>query len=84
MKNTIREILFSIRPDGDFDQSDNFWEDGYLDSMDIMELIDKLEETYQVEIDLEYIKGSYFTSYDSIIELINEVQNSADYYGRRD
>lgn len=76
MKNTIREILYSIRPDGDFDQSNNFWEDGYLDSLDIMELIEALEREYQTEIDLEYIKGSYFSSYDSIMKLINEVKNN--------
>lgn len=74
MREKIREILYSIRPDGDFEHSDNFWEDGFLDSMDIMELIDALENAYQIEIDLEYIKGSYFSSYDSIIKLINEVQ----------
>lgn len=74
MREKIREILCSIRPDGDFEHSDNFWEDGLLDSMDIMELIDALEKAYQIEIDLEYIKGSYFSSYDSIIKLVNEVQ----------
>lgn len=76
MKNKIREILYSIRPDGDFDQSDNFWEDGYLDSLDIMELIEALEKEYRTEIDLGYIKGSYFSSYDSIMKLINEVKNN--------
>lgn len=75
MRETVKEILYSIRPDGDFEHSDNFWEDGYLDSLDIMELIDILEKTYQIDIDLEYIKGSYFVSYDSIINLINEVKN---------
>lgn len=75
MKERIREILYSIRSDGDFDHSDNFWDDGYLDSLDIMELIEELEKTYQIEIDLEYIKGSYFSSYDSIIKLVEEVKN---------
>lgn len=75
MKEKIREVLYSIRPDGDFDHSDNFWDDGYLDSLDIMELIEMLEKIYQIEIDLEYIKGSYFFSYDSIAKLIDEVRN---------
>ena len=75
MKEKIREILYAIRSDGDFDHSDNFWDDGYLDSLDIMELIEELEKTYQIEIDLEYIKGSYFSSYDSIIKLVEEVKN---------
>lgn len=75
MREKIREILYSIRPDGDFDHSDNFWDDGYLDSLDIMELVEGLEKTYQIEIDLEYIKGSHFSSLDSIMELIDEVKN---------
>lgn len=75
MREKIREVLYSVRPDGDFDHSDNFWDDGYLDSLDIMELVEMLERIYQIEIDLEYIKGSYFFSYDSIVKLIDEVRN---------
>lgn len=74
MKEKIRDILYSIRPDADFEHSSNFWEDGYLDSLDIMDLIDELEKAYQIDIKLEYIKGSYFSDYDSIIKLINEVK----------
>lgn len=74
MREKIKDILYSIRPDADFEHSNNFWEDGYLDSLDIMDLIDELEKTYQVDIELEYVKGSYFSSYDSIIRLIDEVK----------
>ncbi len=74
MREKIRNILYTIRPDADFDHSDNFWGDGYLDSLDVMDLIDVLEKTYQIDIELEYIKGSYFSSYDSIIRLIDEVK----------
>lgn len=74
MKEKIREILYEIRPDSQFDDSTNFWQDGLLDSVDIMELIDAIENAYAIEIDLEYIKGTYFSSYDTIVELIRKAK----------
>lgn len=74
MKEKIREILYDIRPDAEFDESKNFWEDGCLDSLDIMELVSALEKEYQIEIDLEYVKGAYFISYESIENLVRKEQ----------
>lgn len=73
MKDRIRELLYEIRPDVEFDESTNFWEDGLLDSLDLMQFIDAVEQEYDIEIDLEYIKGFRFCSYESIEGIIKEV-----------
>lgn len=77
MKDRIRDLLYDIRPDADFDESDDFWEDGYLDSLDIMELVSALEKEYNIEIDLEYIKGPVFKSYEKIEEMVRKELESA-------
>lgn len=77
MKEKIREILMDIRPDVNFDASDNFWEDELLDSMDIMELINALELEYKIEIGLEYVKGSYFSGYETIEALVKQELKNA-------
>ncbi len=39
MKDKIKEVLENIRPEFDFADSDNFLEDGLLDSFDLITLV---------------------------------------------
>ena len=41
----IYEILQDLRPEFDFHSSENFIEDGYLDSFDLVSLVSELEST---------------------------------------
>lgn len=45
------DILQSIRPESDFIQSENFLEDGLLDSFDMVALVDSLDNTFKISID---------------------------------
>ena len=72
MKEEIKSILEEIRPEFDFDDSDNFIEDGMLDSFDIVSLVSMIEEKYSVSIDGLDIVPENFASVDAIIELINK------------
>lgn len=72
MKEEIKSILEEIRPEFDFDDSDNFIEDGMLDSFDIVSLVSMIEEKYSVSIDGLDIVPENFVSVDAIIELINK------------
>lgn len=49
MKKII-DILKDIRPEFDFTQSQDFIEDGYLDSFDLVALVAVLEKTYDIKI----------------------------------
>ncbi len=51
MEEKILAILKDIRPEFDFETSEDFVEDGYLDSFDIVTLVSELEETFDVIID---------------------------------
>ena len=50
MKN-ILEILTDIRPESDFSGSDDFIEDGLLDSFDVVTLVSDIEKNYGISIE---------------------------------
>lgn len=72
MKEKILEILLGLRPECDFENSENYIEDGLLDSMDIVALVDSVEEEYGISIPGTAISAKYFGNLDSIVELIEK------------
>ena len=49
MKRII-DILIEIHPEFDFANSENFIEDGFLDSFDMITLVATLDKTYGIKI----------------------------------
>lgn len=47
----VLDILAQIRPEFDFTQSQDFFEDGLLDSFDLVTLVSELDKTYGISID---------------------------------
>lgn len=70
MNKEILEILKDIQPDFDFDTSENFVEDGYLDSFDVVTLVSELENKYFVVISALDIVPENFASVESICRLV--------------
>lgn len=70
MKNKIARILNAIRPEFDFFNSDNFIEDGVLDSFDIISLVAELDKEFKISIDGTDILPENFISLDSIKKLL--------------
>ena len=70
--NAIYEILKSLRPEFDFTQSEDFVEDGFLDSFDIVSLVSALEGKYNVKIDGLDIVPENFCTVDAIAALIKK------------
>lgn len=68
----IYEILQTIRPEFDFKGSDNFVNDGYLDSFDIVSLVSALEENYSILIDALDILPENFATAQSIADLVKK------------
>ncbi len=72
MEEKILTMLTGIRPEFNFAESENFIEDGLLDSFDIITLIDMLEEKYHIKIDgLDTVPENFFTITD-IIHLVKK------------
>ena len=72
MREKIMEILSGLRPECDFENSENFIEEGLLDSMDIVALVDSVEEEYSISIPGTAISAKNFSNLDSIVELIEK------------
>ncbi|MFQ8602048.1 MAG: acyl carrier protein [Anaerovoracaceae bacterium] len=68
----IKNMLNELRPEFNFDESDNFIEDGYLDSFDVVSLIAMIEEKFNVTIDGMDIVPENFISYEAISCLIKK------------
>ena len=47
----VHVILSQIRPEFDFSQSSDFFEDGLLDSFDLVTLVSELDKSYGIAID---------------------------------
>lgn len=72
MKDIIFEILNEIKPEQNFYDSDNYIDDGMLDSFDIIELISMLEEKFDIVIDGMDIIPEYFSNVKQIERLVRK------------
>ncbi|MCI8963359.1 MAG: acyl carrier protein [Eubacterium sp.] len=68
----IMEILQGIRPEFDFNSSEDFIEDGYLDSFDLVSLVSELDETFDISIDGLDIIPENFKSLDTITNVVKK------------
>ena len=68
----IYEILEELRPEFDFRKSENFVDDGFLDSFDIVSIISMVEEKYGINIDGLDILPEIFETAAAIASLIKK------------
>lgn len=50
MKDSILEVLREVNEDADFENSSDFIEDGLMDSFEIVDLVSRLEDKFDLEI----------------------------------
>lgn len=72
MKDRIVEILKEIRPEFEFEGVENFFEEGMLDSFDLMTLVSTLQSEYGVKIAGEEILPENFANVDAIVALLEK------------
>lgn len=75
MEEKVLSILKEIRPEFDFEESDNFVEDGYLDSFDIVTLVSELETAFDVVIDGLDVLPENFETVQDICNLVDKSAN---------
>lgn len=72
MQNEILEMLKEIRPEFDFEDSEDFVMDGLLDSFDIITLSNMMEEKYGITVDGLDIVPENFASLAAIEALVKK------------
>jgi acyl carrier protein len=70
MRDKIVKILQEIRPEFDFNSNFDFIEEGYLDSFDIITLVNDLESEFHTKIPGEMITPENFCQIDAIMLMI--------------
>lgn len=70
MNERIVEILKEIRPEFEFAGVENFFDEGMLDSFDLMTLVSTLQDEYKVKIAGEEILPENFANVDAIAALL--------------
>lgn len=70
MQQQIIEILKEIRPEFDFEGVENFFDEGMLDSFDLMTLVSTLDERFSIKIDGTDILPENFANVESIEALV--------------
>ncbi len=69
MNDLIFAMLNELRPEFDFNDSEDFVMDGLLDSFDIISLVSMIEEKYDIKIDGLDIVPENFASIEAIVNL---------------
>jgi Phosphopantetheine attachment site. len=72
MRGRVIEILNGIRPEFDFSEDVNFIEARMLDSLDLVNLVEKLEREFSIVIDGLDIVTDNFSSLESILNLLKK------------
>lgn len=70
MKEQVLEILKEIRPEFEFEGVENFFDEGMLDSFDLMTLVSTLEARFGVKIDGTDILPENFVNVEAILALL--------------
>jgi acyl carrier protein len=68
----LPDILKEIRPEFDFTTSNNFMEDGMLDSFDMVTLVSTLDKTYGISIQGTDIVPENFQNLQTIEALLRK------------
>lgn len=68
---TLLDILSEMHPDVDFEKADHLVEKGILGSFDIVMLVTRIEEEFDVVIPARLITPETFFSASSLMETIN-------------
>ena len=69
----IKEILQSILPDTDLDKETALFEDGILNSMDVVELISRLCETFEIELGPRDLVPENFNSAEAMWNMVQSI-----------
>lgn len=73
-REAILEILHNIKPYVDFEQARGILKNGYLDSLEFLNLVTELGNRFGVEIGVDDITAENFDTVDTIEELIGRMK----------
>ena len=76
MREQLLALLEDVRPDVDFENEKLLIDGGILDSFDIISIVQEMNETFDVSIDVEELEPYNFNTVEAMMELIEKLQNN--------
>lgn len=76
MKERVLEILMEVNPSADFSISEDFIEDGLMDSFNVIELVSLIEREFDITISGLEVVPENFSSVEKIVDLINRTKEN--------
>ena len=70
----LLEILRDINPDVDYETEDNLIDGKVLDSLSIIQMINEICETFEIEIGPKWMRNENFNSAQKIWAMIQAIQ----------
>ena len=67
------EALKRVNPSIDYENETALVSGKVIDSIDMTSILAELEDTFDIEIDMEYITPEYFDSVDAMLEMVQEL-----------
>ncbi|MBR6185571.1 MAG: acyl carrier protein [Clostridia bacterium] len=74
MREQLLALLEEIRPDVEFEKEKKLIDDSILDSFDIISIVQEMNDTFDIEIDVEELVPANFNTIEAMIELIEKLQ----------
>ena len=75
MKEQLLNLLTEVRPNVDFEKEKKLIDDSILDSFDIIQIVMDMNETFDIEIQVEDLEPDNFNDIEAMMELITKLQN---------
>lgn len=75
MREDLLQILEEMRPDVDFENETALIDDDILTSMDVVEIVSEISDSLGVMISVEYLVPENFNSVDSMVALVEQLQD---------
>ena len=69
----LLEILNRLHPDVDFTEVEDLYEEGVLDSLDMVRLVTEISQTFDVEVPPEELIPENFVNAESILAMIERL-----------
>lgn len=73
MKNKIFELIIKVTDNSDLDENARLLDEGWLDSLSTIILIQEIEESFQIEINSDYLNHENFNTLSNITNLVQKI-----------
>ena len=78
MREKLMGILSDLRPDVDFENEKSLIDDNVLESFDIIDLVSRLNDAFDIEISPRDLVAENFNSADAMEAMIKKLQEDDD------